>query len=46
MQFLAEYSKEFLFNEETTVGVEDDSEDDEEEIKKNFETTSMETTDS
>lgn len=43
MQFLAEYQKEFLFNEEPNVGMEDDSED-EEDIKKE-ETANMETTD-
>merc|ERR1719412_2330105 len=44
VQFLAEYQKEFLFNEDTNVGMEDDSEDDEEDIKKE-ETANMETTD-
>ena len=43
VQFLAEYQKEFLFNEEPNVGMEDDSED-EEDIKKE-ETANMETTD-
>merc|ERR1712088_1096571 len=43
VQFLAEYSKEFLFNEEPNVGMEDDSED-EEDIKKE-ETANMETSD-
>lgn len=43
VQFLAEYQKEFLFNEEPNVGMEDDSED-EEDIRKE-ETANMETTD-
>lgn len=43
VQFLAEYQKEFLFNEEPNVGMEDDSEE-EEDIKKE-QTANMETTD-
>ena len=43
VQFLAEYSKEFLFNEETNAEIEEDSEE-EEETKKD-ETSNMETSD-
>ena len=43
VQFLAEYQKEFLFNEDTNADVEDDSEEDEEAIKD--ETSKMETSD-
>ena len=43
VQFLAEYQKEFLFNEETNAEIEDDSED-EDDIKKE-ETSNMETSD-
>ena len=44
VQFLAEYQKEFLFNEDITTVVDEDSED-EEETKKD-ETSNMETNDS
>jgi len=43
VQFLAEYSKEFLFNEDTNAEIEEDSEE-EEETKKD-ETSNMETSD-
>ena len=44
VQFLAEYQKEFLFDEDITTVVDEDSED-EEETKKD-ETSNMETNDS
>ena len=43
VQFLAEYQKEFLFNEDTNADVEDDSED--EDDTKKEETSNMETSD-